>query len=222
MRVGDIRIRYFGLPVVREATLSHVGVSLDVFAPSGDEDKGLGSGSWVMAPGILFGIAASDTLNFYPIVSYQYSPSAVNCTADGSDAGGCIPPGPGESDGNGTTQGVSVEIMSVFGLPNGMWVQLIPKYSEVFDGPESRSLNLRVNYGWMLRENLSLTADVLHEFDNRDGLQNHVRVGVGITSEPSKDAVRLSVDAADRTRRVAFLSILPAPDENALTVARAG
>ena len=52
-------------------------------------------------------------------------------------------------------------------------------HSEVFDGPESRSLNLRVSYGWMLRENLSLTADLLHEFDNRDGLQNHVRFGVG-------------------------------------------
>ena len=177
--VGDIRIRYFGLPVVREATLSHIGVSLDVFVPAGDEDKGLGSGRWVMAPGIMFGIAASDTVNFYPIISYQYSASAVNCTAGGSDAGGCVPPGPGESDGDGTTQGVSVEVMSVIGLPNAMWLQLVPKYSEVFDCPESRSFNLRVNYGWMLRSNLSLTVDFLHEFENRDGLRNHVRVGLG-------------------------------------------
>jgi hypothetical protein len=177
--LGDIRVRYFGLPMVREATLSHVGASVDVFLPAGDENKGLGSGSWIIAPGVLFGIAASDTLNFYPILSYQYSASVVNCTAGGSDAGGCVPPGPGESESDGSTQAVSVEVMTVFGLPAGMWFQVIPKYSEVFDGPESRSFNTRLNWGWMLPENLSLSVDFLHEFENRDGLQNHVRVGVG-------------------------------------------
>lgn len=177
--IGDIRIRYFGIPIVLESTLSHIGVSVDLFMPTGDEKKGLGSGSWIIAPGILLGIAASEKLNFYPIVSYQYSTRAANTTAGGSKPGGGVPPGPGESDKDGTTHGISVEVMCVLGLPNNMWLQLIPKYSSIFKGPESESFNARISWGWMLKDNISLTVDFLNEFANRDGLRNHLRVGIG-------------------------------------------
>lgn len=176
--LGDVRVSYFGLPLVRDGSLTHIGALLDVSLPTGDEHRGLGTGATVVAPGLLFGLAASDILSFYPTLRLHYASSAANCTAGGPDAVACVTVGPGQADDSGTTEGWSMELLTVIALPSSRWLQVIPKYSEVIEGPESTSLSLQLNYGMMLLDDLAFSIDLLHEFDNREGLGDHVRLGL--------------------------------------------
>ena len=72
--LGDIRARYFFLPYKNyDRLLGAFGPSLDVFAPTGSYEDGLGSSSWVISPGITVGLMAADWIQFFPILSYQYT-----------------------------------------------------------------------------------------------------------------------------------------------------
>lgn len=71
--LGDIRIRYFWLPYKNyEKIFGAFGPSLDVIAPTGNFENGLGSGRWIISPGITVGLMVTDWIQFFPILSYQY------------------------------------------------------------------------------------------------------------------------------------------------------
>lgn len=71
--LGDVRARYFWLPYKNyDKFFGAFGPSLDVFAPTGDVDNGIGSGSWVISPGITMGLMVADWIQVFPIISYQY------------------------------------------------------------------------------------------------------------------------------------------------------
>ena len=71
--LGDIRVRYFWLPYKDYSSfLGAFGPSIDIFAPTGSFEDGLGSSSWVVSPGITVGLMAADWIQFFPILSYQY------------------------------------------------------------------------------------------------------------------------------------------------------
>ncbi len=70
--IGDLRARYFFLPYKNyDKLFGAFGPSLDVFVPTGNVDKGIGTGSWVISPGITIGLVA-DWIQVFPIISYQY------------------------------------------------------------------------------------------------------------------------------------------------------
>lgn len=71
--LGDIRARYFFLPYKNyEKLIGAFGPSVDVFIPTGSFENGLGSGRMVISPGVTVGIMASEVIQFFPILSYQY------------------------------------------------------------------------------------------------------------------------------------------------------
>jgi len=72
--VGDVRARYFFLPYKNyEKFVGAFGPSIDVFAPTGSFEDGLGSGRWIISPGITIGLMAAEWIQFFPIISYQYA-----------------------------------------------------------------------------------------------------------------------------------------------------
>lgn len=72
--VGDIRARYFWLPYKNyDKLLGAFGPSIDIFVPVGNFENGLGSSRWIISPGITVGLMAADWIQFFPILSYQYS-----------------------------------------------------------------------------------------------------------------------------------------------------
>tara|TARA_R110000787_G_scaffold131994_3_gene244167 strand:+ start:1191 stop:1973 length:783 start_codon:yes stop_codon:yes gene_type:complete len=76
--IGDLRARYFWLPYKNyEKVIGAFGPSVDVFFPTGDFENGLGSGRFIVSPGITVGIMAADWIQFFPIVSYQYASKPV-------------------------------------------------------------------------------------------------------------------------------------------------
>jgi len=76
--VGDIRVRYFYLPYKNyDKFVGAFGPSVDVFMPTGKFENGLGSGRWVISPGFTIGLMAAERIQFFPIISYQYSSKPV-------------------------------------------------------------------------------------------------------------------------------------------------
>ena len=72
--MGDFRVRYFWLPYKNyDKLVGAFGPSLDVFAPTGKLEDGLGSGRWIISPGVTVGLMAADWIQFFPIASYQYA-----------------------------------------------------------------------------------------------------------------------------------------------------
>lgn len=72
--VGDIRARYFWLPYKNyDRFLGAFGPSVDITAPTGNFNDGLGSGRWVASPGLTVGLIAAEWIQFFPIVSYQFA-----------------------------------------------------------------------------------------------------------------------------------------------------
>lgn len=72
--LSDIRLRYFGITHL-DYSKKFGGVwagSVDLIAPTGKFEDGLGTGSWVIAPGIVGGLILSKTFQSFPIVSYQF------------------------------------------------------------------------------------------------------------------------------------------------------
>lgn len=72
--IGDVRARYFYLPYKNyDKFVGAFGPSIDVFAPTGNSDEGIGSGSWIVQPGVTVGLMVADWIQLFPILSYQYT-----------------------------------------------------------------------------------------------------------------------------------------------------
>ncbi|OHX66636.1 hypothetical protein [Flammeovirga pacifica] len=76
--IGDFRARYFYLPYKNyDKFFGAFGPSVDIFAPTGNYDHGLGSGTWLIQPGVTVGLMIADWIQMFPILSYQYTSSPV-------------------------------------------------------------------------------------------------------------------------------------------------
>ena len=175
--VGDLRFRYFGLPYVNLTPRAYaLGLSLDVFAPTGDPDKGLGLGDWVFAPGLLVGLRAGDSVTLFPSFSYVLATGPTSLA--GSGGLDPLPPGvtpPGAED----TRGFVFEIRGLIRLPRKGYLWVTPTYLKTTSGADIEAFNLRLTYGVPLNPNTHMTVSVLHEFANRDtGMKEQIRFGL--------------------------------------------
>ncbi len=72
--VGDLRGRYFFLPYKNyDKFFGAFGPSIDVFAPTGSFENGLGSSRWSLSPGLTAGLMIADWIQAFPIVSYVFA-----------------------------------------------------------------------------------------------------------------------------------------------------
>jgi len=72
--IGDLRLRYFYLPYKNyEEFFGAFGPSIDIFAPTGSYEDGLGSSFWSISPGVTAGLMFADWIQAFPIVSYVYT-----------------------------------------------------------------------------------------------------------------------------------------------------
>ena len=113
--LGDLRVRYFWLPYKNyDKFVGAFGPSVDVFMPTGSFVNGLGSSRWVVSPGITMGLMATDWIQFFPILSYQY---ASRPTGDG------IP----ESAKN-ETNGFTFQVITPIVFSDVFFIQITPIY----------------------------------------------------------------------------------------------
>lgn len=74
--VGNLRARFFHVTHKNyEKTFGAFGYSVDVFVPG---QEGIGDNNLMISPGVLVGIIATERVQFFPIVSYQYRADITN------------------------------------------------------------------------------------------------------------------------------------------------
>ncbi|MBD0405287.1 hypothetical protein [Flammeovirga sp. EKP202] len=88
------------------------GPSIDVYSPTGNVDKGLGTGRWVVAPGLTLGVMAFERIQFFPIISYQYM----------SEKAGQI----NENGENTAMHGMTFQVITPIVLSQKMYMQVTP------------------------------------------------------------------------------------------------
>ena len=74
--LADMRLRTFYVPYKNyDNTFGSFGASIDIYAPTGKYESGLGSSSWRVSPGLIFGLILNDkqTISIFPNVSYTYT-----------------------------------------------------------------------------------------------------------------------------------------------------
>lgn len=113
--LGDVRARYFYLPYKNyDKFVGAFGPSLDVFAPTGNFENGLGSDSWIIAPGVTVGLMAHEKIQFFPILSYQYKSMPI------SDAG--------KAAGLTQTHGLTFQVITPIVFNDNFFMQLTPNF----------------------------------------------------------------------------------------------
>ena len=71
--LSDIRVRYFNV-VKRNITKRFIAIApfADVSVPTGNYNKGLGTSSWSLSAGVVFGYLITDKISIFPGVGYVY------------------------------------------------------------------------------------------------------------------------------------------------------
>jgi hypothetical protein len=115
--LSDIRLRYFYIPYRDYSkTFGAFGASMDIIAPTGSYEDGLGSSSWRFSPGFTFGLMLNEsrTISAFPVISYIYT------TKPATDL---IPEDQKEVD-----HGLNIQVISSFVLSDDAFLLVTPIY----------------------------------------------------------------------------------------------
>jgi len=142
MGIGDLRVRYFWLPYKDYSKFfGAFGPSVDVFAPTGSIENGLGTGRWVVAPGITTAFMLADWIQLFPVLSYQY----VSKSMDSS-----IP-----NNLNKVSHGITFQMMTPIVISKNTFTMITPiiTYAD-FSNDKSFAYMQEVLFSYGLKETL--------------------------------------------------------------------
>jgi len=144
--LGDIRARYFWLPYKDYSQfVGTLGLSVDLFVPTGSFADGLGTSSWVISPGVMVGLMAAEWIQFFPILSYQY---VSKPTTD------VIP-----NDQKNTRNGLTFQVIIPVVFSPVFFMQLTPILSRNdFDDEKSDRFAQEIFASYSIEEKLQLTG----------------------------------------------------------------
>ena len=154
--IGDLRARYFWLPYKNyEKTLGAFGPSIDVFTPTGSFENGLGSGRWVISPGLTVGIMATDWIQFFPILSYQYASKPVYDN-----------PSPAADI---ATNGLSFQVLMPIVISDNFFIQVTPIYKmNDFNNERQDRFEQELFASYTLNPKMQLTAFYNGKFEDKN------------------------------------------------------
>lgn len=163
--VGDFRLRYFFLPYKDyDNFLGAFGPSVDIFAPTGSFENGLGSSSWVLAPGATAGFMFADWIQSFLIVSYQY---VSKPTTD------LIP-----DEQKRERHGLTIQALTPVVFSEKFFMQITPIYSlGDFTEEKNDRFNMEVQASYAITPTLQASGFYRGEFEDK----NHtVRLGLTV------------------------------------------
>lgn len=152
--LGDIRMRYFWLIGTNHHLVRAWAPSFDVIAPTGDENKGVGNGAWILMPNVVFALQPADNLSIYPFFRYVHSdgPRPFLVPDEGIPA-----PFTGDADDESAkVRGFSMEVPIVFDLQDAIfdWISATPDYFQNFTGQRGHTFQMKYDVGMALSESL--------------------------------------------------------------------
>ena len=154
--VGDLRARYFWLPYKNyEKLVGAFGPSIDIFVPTGSFNDGLGSGRWIISPGITVGLMAADWIQFFPILSYQYASKPVYDN----------PPAAVDSD----THGLSFQVLMPIVISDDFFLQVTPIYKmNDFNNERQDRFEQELFASYSLNPKMQVTAYYNGKFEDKN------------------------------------------------------
>jgi len=161
--IGDIRARYFWLPYKNyDKLFGAFGPSIDIFAPTGKYEDGLGSSSWIVSPGITTGFMTADWIQFFPILSYQY------VAKPSTDA---IP-----DNAKKESHGITFQVITPIVFNEAFFMQVTPILSKNdFDDDRKDRFALELFASYTIKPKLQATAYYRGNFEDE---VHTVRLGV--------------------------------------------
>ena len=150
--LGDVRARAFWIAYKDYSQFfGAFGPSLDVFAPTGSFEDGLGSSRWTISPGVTVGLMLADWIQAFPILSYQYvSKSTSELVPDVID-----------EDRNGLT----IQSITPIVFSPKFFMQVTPIYSiPNFSDSSESGFQLEVNGVYAFAAKLQASAFLRRDF----------------------------------------------------------
>ena len=159
----DSKIRLFHVPYQNDTPSAHtsaLGWSIDSSIPFGDVEKGLGTGNWVFAPGIIW-TNSFEAVDVSPNLVYQFTWANNELKED-------IPDGaPNES------RALRLEVNFAFDMPNRYWLLVTPAYTWDLKATDDGGY-IKAFTGYNINTSTSLGIDAQYNVDVRDGLLQDV------------------------------------------------
>lgn len=155
----DSRVRFFHVPYRNAdpaAWVSDLGWSIDSNIPFGDVNKGLGSGNWVFAPGVIWTHPFS-VVDVSPNLLYEFTWANEKLKDEIPD------------DDPNESQALRAEINLAFDVPERYWLLITPAYTWDVENTDDSAF-LKVFGGYNISADQSLGLEAQYNFDVRDGL----------------------------------------------------
>ncbi|MDN3641415.1 hypothetical protein QWY87_01790 [Lutimonas halocynthiae] len=162
--IGDLRARYFFLPYKNyDKFVGAFGASVDIFVPTGSFDDGIGSGRFIVSPGLTVGLMAADWIQFFPILSYQYASKPVYDN-----------PSPSADQ---ATHGLSFQVITPIVFSEKFFMQLTPIFKmNDFNNERNDRFEQEVFASYSINPKMQITGFYSGKFED----QNHT-VSAGLT-----------------------------------------
>ncbi len=160
--IGDTRLKFFWLIGTENEFVRAVVPSLDAIAPTGDETRGLGGGSWIFMPNLVFALQPAENLSVYPFLRYVHSDAPRSFLV--SDPGLPTPPVPDVSASLDNTRAFNLEVMNSFSLQDAVfdWVSVSPDYFQNFTGERGHTFQMKYDAGIGLSDSKFLVFKFWH------------------------------------------------------------
>ena len=123
--------------------------------PTGSFENGLGSGRWVISPGLTVGIMATDWIQFFPILSYQYASKPVYDN-----------PSPAADI---ATNGLSFQVLMPIVISDNFFIQVTPIYKmNDFNNERQDRFEQELFASYTLNPKMQLTAFYNGKFEDKN------------------------------------------------------
>jgi len=152
--LGDLKIRYMFIANTNDGDGIYrtLALHLDVHTPTGNTEKGLGTGTFIFAPAVSTKLKFTNRLNLYPKVWYAFSFTEAAYIA--APIGSGILPNPDEEeDGKAKSSNLVIELPVVVEFINSAgWFEITPTYAYNFV-TKKYTVNFSGELGWMMNYN---------------------------------------------------------------------
>ena len=158
--LGDLKVKYMFIANSNDSEGAYrtLALHLDIHAPTGNTEKGLGTGTFIFAPAISAKFKVTNRLNLYPKIWYAFSFEEAAYIA--APVGPGILPDPNEEEnGKAKSSNLVIAVPFVVEFINSAgWLKINPTYAYNFVTNKYTSSFIG-EFGWMMNYNWGASVE---------------------------------------------------------------
>jgi hypothetical protein len=135
-------------------------LSMDAIAPTGDSDRGLGGGQWILAPNLVLALQPAKNLDMYPFFRYVHADGVRQELVPDLP----LPEDPDGLFGATDIRGFNLEWINVLKLEEAVidWVEVTPDYFVNGSGDRGETFTMKYTLAKALSESFFMMFDFWH------------------------------------------------------------